>query len=146
MANVERHAQQRIHAEQRGRTRAQGNERIHVGRAVQQRLHPNAEELEVNEDHGHQQHEQHQAVHHHVLHARKHARQRPAEHVAHGDVEQRHREHERDYQPTKHAFALGLGGSSWVGSSRGGSGASGTGTGSRTFARREGPVARLFHR
>ena len=94
VANVERHAQQRVHAVQRGRTRTQRNKRIHVGRAVQQRLGAHAEELEVHEYHGHQQHEQHQAVHHHVLHARKHAGQGPAEHVAHGYVEQRHGEHE----------------------------------------------------
>ncbi len=42
--------------------------------------------------------------HQHVLRRQEDARQRPAEHIAHRNVEQRHREDERDDKAVQHAL------------------------------------------
>ena len=65
-------------------SRPQRDERVHVRRAVEERLETHAEELEVHENHGQQEQELGKCEREHVLMAQEDAGDRPPEHVAHG--------------------------------------------------------------
>lgn len=97
-----------VDAVHRGRRRAERDERVHVRRAVEQRLEAHAEELEVDEHDGQQQQELRERERRHVLVPQEEPGQRPAEHVSHRQVEQGDREHGRHDEA--HANMLGLGG------------------------------------
>ena len=65
-------------------SRAQCNERVHVRRAVEERLEAHAEDLEVHENHGQQEQELGKCEREHVLMTQEKSGQGPSEHVAHG--------------------------------------------------------------
>ena len=90
----------------RGR-RAKRNKRIHVRSTVDKRFKAHAEELEVHEYDGQQQQELGEGEREHVLVAQKELRQRPGEHMAHGQVEQRDGEAEADDQAQLHLLGFG---------------------------------------
>ena len=69
--------------DRRGR-RPQRDERVHVRRAVEERLEAHAEELEVHENHGQQEQELGKCEREHVLMAQENTEDGPPEHVPHG--------------------------------------------------------------
>ena len=65
-------------------SRPQRDERVHVRRAVEERLETHAEELEVHENHGQQEQELGKCEREHVLMTQENTGQGPSKHVAHG--------------------------------------------------------------
>ena len=94
----------------RRRRRAERDERVHIRRAVEERLEAHAEELEVHEDHGQQEQELGKREREHILMAQEELGQGPSEHVPHGQVEQGDGEHERHDEPHAHVRRLLCGG------------------------------------
>ena len=86
-----------------GRCRcAKRNERVHVGGTMHEAFETAAEILEVHRDNGNEQQELRECERDHVLVAQEARGKRPAEHMAHGKIEQRNGEHERHDQATAH--------------------------------------------
>ena len=78
-----------------GRSRAHGDERIHVGRKMEERLEAHLEVASVHKEHERRKKELRHRACHHPFHASKARNLRPAEHGAHCDIEERHAEHKR---------------------------------------------------
>ena len=119
---------------------AQCDQRIHVRRALPQRLEADDIVLAVDIDDGQQQQKLRECERHRIFHAEEARGQRPAHHVAHREIEQRDGEEEREGETLFHvAVRLLCGaGAAGLGSLRGG-GAAGLCMQRRT-------VARLFDR
>ena len=119
---------------------AQCDQRIHVRRALPQRLEADDIVLAVDIDDGQQQQKLRECERHRIFHAEEARGQRPAHHVAHREIEQRDGEDEREGETLFHvAVRLLCGaGAAGLGSLRGG-GAAGLCMQRRT-------VARLFDR
>ena len=119
---------------------AQCDQRIHVRRALPQRLEADNIVLAVDIDDGQQQQKLRECERHRIFHAEEARGQRPAHHVAHREIEQRDGEDEREGETLFHvAVRLLCGaGAAGLGSLRGG-GAAGLCMQRRT-------VARLFDR
>ena len=109
MAKAKGDLVERVDAVGQGRARPQRDERVHVGRAVQQRLEPLAIVLEVDGHDRQQQQELRQRVEHRVFRPEENPRQRPAHHVPHGKVEQGHGEDKGPNHPAAHRQVFPLG-------------------------------------
>ena len=96
---------------------AYGNEGVHVGGEVEQRLKAHPVVFLVDDHDGHGEQEQGEGVGHGIFHAMEEVRDGPAHHVAHGQVEQGNEEDEGGDEPGLHALQLILHG---VGSGDGG--------------------------
>ena len=92
------HAVERHHAVGKGGGRAQRDERVHVGRAVPERLEASHKVVAVDQQDGNAEQKLRQRRGHHVVHAVQARHLRPAKHGTHGHVEERHAEGERHHQ------------------------------------------------
>ena len=96
-----------IDAVQNGGAGAKRDERIHVRRALNERLAAADIILAVEKDDGNEQQKLRKRERHRVLHAEETLRQRPAHHVPHREVKERHGEDKREREAALHA-AVGL--------------------------------------
>ena len=96
-----------INAVDDGGAGAEGDERIHVRRALPQRPKADNVVLAVDIDDGEQQQKLREGEGHRVLHAEEARRQRPAHHVPHREVEEGNGKNEREGEALFHA-AVGL--------------------------------------
>ena len=94
-------------AVQNGGAGAERNERIHVRRALDERLAAADIVLTVDEDNGDEQQKLRERERHRVLHAEEARGQRPAHHVAHREIEERNGKKQREHKTLFHA-AVGL--------------------------------------
>lgn len=85
-----------IDAVQNGGAGAERDERIHVRRALNERLAAADIILAVEKDDGNEQQKLRKRERYRVLHAEETLRQRPAHHVPHREVKKRHGEDERE--------------------------------------------------
>ena len=85
-----------------GRAGADGDQRVHVGRAVEQRAEADLVILAVDVHDRQRQQQLAHRVGNGILVAAEQRRQRPAQHVPHGEVHQRHQKGKRDDQPPLH--------------------------------------------
>ena len=85
-----------------------GNQRIHVGCAVEQGAKAHFEVFAVDRQHREQQKELGKGKGHGVFHAQQPDRQRPVHHVSHGDIEEGDREQCGEEQPLLQGFVLRL--------------------------------------
>ena len=142
--HVAKRSGHRVHVndrEHKACRRADGNERVHVGRAVPQGPKAAHKVVAVHKQDGDAQQELREGRSHHAFHTRDARNLGPAKHGAHRDVEERHRENGADDE----LAALLLDGlRSHVRDRRGGLRRSGSGSSSRTLRPRYGAVSRLL--
>ena len=100
------HAVNRKHAVHQRGGRADRDERVHVGRAVPQRLEPVDKKRAVQIDDGQAQQKLGQRVGDGVFHPQKHPRQRQPHHMPHREIHQRDEKRDRPDQPRLHVLLL----------------------------------------